>query len=363
MNLSEIIKDKIKGEGPISFRDFMDMALYYPELGYYNSSEIKIGKLGDYYTSPVLSSLFGQMIGQQMEEMWILLDKKPFTIVEYGAGTGVLCQDILKYLKGNPALYEQLNYCIIEKSEAMQREEKKLLNEKVSWYHSINEIPEINGCVLSNELLDNFPVHRVIMKDELMEIFVDYKNEFVEVLKPANEDLKNYLLVQNVVLPEDYSTEINTQAIDWLKEIALNLKSGFVLTIDYGYPAGEFYSSKRSAGTLVCYKGHEVNNSLYSDIGSQDITAHVNFSALNDWGKKYGLEYTGFTTQAHFLRSWGLGNYLRKLEMEKVEGNEKIIFQINKLLVEMGNKFKVLIQQKGVKSKMLTGTQFAQALE
>lgn len=362
MNLSEIVKDKIKTEGPISFRDFMEIALYYPKLGYYNSAEIKIGKQGDYYTSPVLSSLFGEMIGKQMEEMWVLLDKKPFTIIEFGAGTGTLCHDILNHLKSNPALYEQLNYNIIEKGETMRTEEKKLLKEKVSWYHSINEIPEINGCILSNELLDNFPVHKVIMKDELMEIFVDFTTGFVEVLKPANEDLKNYLLSQKIVLPKEYSTEINLQAIEWMKEIALNLKSGFVLTIDYGYPSGEFYSSKRSAGTLVCYKAHEVNNSPYSDIGDQDITAHVNFSALNDWGRKYGLECTGFTTQAHFLRSWGLGNYLRKLEMEKGEANEKIIFQINKLLVDMGNKFKVLIQQKGVKSKMLTGTQFAQPL-
>lgn len=363
MSLSEIIKDKIETAGPISFRDFMEMALYYPDLGYYNSSQKKIGKHGDYYTSPVLSSLFGEIIGKQMEEMWILLDKKPFTIVEYGAGTGVLCHDIINYLKSNPALYYQLNYCIIEKSEAMRHEEKKLLNEKVSWYNSINEIPEINGCILSNELLDNFPVHKVIMKDELMEVFVDYKNEFVEVLKPANEDLKNYLLAQNVVLPKDYATEINLQAIDWIKEIALNLKLGFVLTIDYGFPASEFYSSKRNSGTLICYKGHEVNNSFYSDIGSQDITAHVNFSAINDFGKKYGLECTGFTTQALFLRSWGLGNYLRKLEMENKEDDKKdFIFQINKLLMDMGNKFKVLIQQKGVKSKMLTGMQFAQQL-
>ncbi|HUZ61865.1 MAG TPA: SAM-dependent methyltransferase [Hanamia sp.] len=360
MKLSEIIRSKIKKEGPISFCDFMEMALYYPYLGYYNSPQKRIGMKGDYYTSTVLSSLFGQMIGKQMEEMWILLDKKPFTIVEYGAGTGALCLDILDYLKNNPPLYDQLNYYIIEKSGAMQQQEKKLLNEKVSWIDSITEISELTGCILSNELLDNFPVHRVIVKDELMEVFVDYKDEFVEVLKPAKEELKNYLLEQKITLPKEYSTEINMKAIGWIKEISLSLKSGFVLTIDYGFPGIEFYSSKRSSGTLVCYKGHEVNNSPYSDIGEQDITAHVNFSSLNDWGKKFGLECTGFATQGNFLRSLGLMNYLRKLEMEKGEGNEKIIFQINKLLMDMGNKFKVLIQQKGVKSKMLTGMQFAQ---
>jgi SAM-dependent MidA family methyltransferase len=355
MELSQIVKDKILNEGPISFYDFMEMALYYPSSGYYNSDQNKIGSTGDYYTSPVLSSLFGKMIGKQLEEMWTLLDKKPFTIVEYGAGTGVLCFDILNYLKDNPALYNELNYCIIEKSSKMLELQKKLLHEKVSWYQSISDIPAINGCVLSNELLDNFSVHRVVMKEELMEVFVDFKNDFLEVLIPANEGLKNYLSEQNIVLPKDYFTEINLQAIEWIKEIALNLRSGFVLTIDYGFPAFEFYSSKRDSGTLVCYKGHEVNNSPYSDIGGQDITVHVNFSALNHWGKKYGLELTGFTTQENFLKPLGLMNYLRKLELEDPVNNRDDIFQIHKLLVSMGNKFKVLIQQKGVKSRMLTG--------
>ena len=360
MVLREIIIQKIKENGPISFRDFMDMALYYPSLGYYNSTQNKIGKQGDYYTSPVLSTLFGQMIGKQIEEMWFVLDKKPFTIIEYGAGTGVLCYDILNYLKSNTDLYDQLNYCIIEKSETMQKQQRSLLHEKVGWYDSINEISGINGCVLSNELLDNFPVHKVVMQDELMEVFVDYENDFVEVLKPANEILKNYLGEQNIVLPKDYATEINLQALEWINEIAVNVETGFVLTIDYGFPASELYNSKRNAGTLVCFKNHEVNYSPYSNIGQQDITVHVNFSALDHWGKKYGLKTTGFATQDHFLRSLGLMNYLRKLELENNDqNNREFIFQIHKLLMDMGNKFKVLIQQKGVKSNMLTGMQFS----
>lgn len=359
MSLSAIIIEKIKKEHSISFRDFMEMALYDPLLGYYNSMENRIGNQGDYYTSPVLSSLFGQMIGRQIEEMWCVLDKKPFTLIEYGAGTGALCYDILNYLKNNDALYAQLRYCIIEQSKAMRQKEKKILHEKVVWYNSINEIAEINGCILSNELLDNFPVHKVVMKDELMEVFIDYQNDFVEVLRPADENLKNYLLEQHIVLPKDYSTEINLQAIDWIKEIAANLKTGFVLTIDYGFPADELYNSKRGSGTLACFKNHEINYSPYSSIGCQDITAHVNFTALNHWGKKYGLSCTGFTTQANFLRSLGLINFLRTLELENADDNGQLIFQIRKLLMDMGNKFKVLIQQKGVETKTLTGAQFS----
>jgi SAM-dependent MidA family methyltransferase len=360
MELSDIVKEKIQEEGPMSFHDFMDMALYYPLLGYYSSDRNKIGKEGDFYTSPVLSSLFGEMIGKQIEEMWFLLDKKPFTIVEYGAGTGALAFDILHYLKNTTALYNQLDYCIIEKGEKMQRLQKNLLSEKVSWYHSINEIPKINGCVLSNELLDNFPVHKVIMKDELMEVFVDYKNGFEEILKPANEDLKNYFSEQDIILPKDYCTEINLDALSWIKEISENLQSGFVLTIDYGFSSADLYSDKRNAGTLLSYKDHEINNSPYQNIGAQDITAHVNFSALALWGEKFGVKCCGFTTQANFLRSLGLMNYLRKLEIEnKDPENKNFIFQINKLIVDMGSRFKVLVQQKGAKCRMLTGLQFA----
>lgn len=360
MELSEIIKNKIQKQGPISFYEFMEMALYYPSLGYYNSDRNKIGTEGDFYTSPVLSSLFGEMIGKQMEEMWFLLGKKPFTIVEYGAGTGALAYDILHYLKNNSALYNELNYCIIEKGEKMRRLQNHALKEKVSWYDSVKEIPAINGCVLSNELLDNFPVHKVVMKDELMEVFVDYKNDFEESLKPANEDLKNYFSELDVVLPKDYITEINLDAISWMKDISQNLQSGFVLTIDYGFSSADIYSDKRNAGTLLSYNRHEINDSPYQNIGGQDITAHVNFSALAHWGEKFGLKCCGYTSQSNFLRSLGLMNYLRKLEMENKDSqNKDFIFQINKLLVDMGNKFKVLVQQKGSKCQMITGMQFA----
>jgi SAM-dependent MidA family methyltransferase len=359
MLLKEILVEKIKQGGPMSFCDFMDMALYYPGLGYYNSEKNKIGKQGDYYTSPVLSSVFGEMLGRQMEEMWFLLGKKPFTIVEYGAGTGALCFDLLNYLKRNADLYEHLNYCIIEKSSTMQVLQKSFLKEKVSWHNSIDEIPNLNGCVISNELLDNFAVHKVVMREELMEVFVDYQDEFIEVPQPANDGLKNYFAEQQILLPKDYSTEVNLQALDWIQEIAANLQTGFVLTIDYGFPAFELYDAKRNTGTLVCFKNHEVNYAPYENIGMQDITVHVNFSAVKYWGEKAGLLTNGFTTQDHFLRSLGLMGYLRNLEMENKKADQKeFIFQINKL-VEMGNKFKVLIQQKGTKKSMLTGLQFS----
>src|SRR5476651_2551375 len=154
MDLSAIIKQRIGNEGPLSFRDFMEMALYYPELGYYTGPKDKIGRAGDFFTSSNLTHAFGAMIGKQLEEMWRLMGEGEFTIVEYGAGTGALCEDILNYLQGNPKMYDQLRYAIIEKSPAMRDLEKARLNEKVNWYHYIEDIAPVTGCVLSNELLD-----------------------------------------------------------------------------------------------------------------------------------------------------------------------------------------------------------------
>jgi SAM-dependent MidA family methyltransferase len=362
MKLSEIIIQKTQIEGPISFHDFMEMSLYYPELGYYTSTKDKIGENGDFYTSSNLTAAFGAMMGRQIEEMWNLLEQKPFTVVEYGAGTGSLCHDILDYLKNNRKLYDKLQYCIIEKSPMMREKEKTHLHEKVSWHESIQAIPEINGCILSNELLDNFSVHQVIMQEQLMEVFVDYKNGFVELLKPAEKKLTEYLSELNVILPKGFRTEINLEATHWIKEIAASLKKGFVITIDYGYPSSELYSDRKSCGTLMCYNKHRTNDHPYIDIGEQDITSHVNFSALCHWGFKNGLECCGFTDQAHFLLALGFKDYLKKdadRESNITHSAIKDAFLTHTLLTDMGSKFKVLIQQKGTPKKELLGLKFS----
>jgi SAM-dependent MidA family methyltransferase len=364
MPITEIIIQKIKEEGPISFHDFMEMALYYPEKGYYNSAQNKIGKSGDYYTGADLTPAFGAMIGRQLEEMWNILGRNHFTVVEYGAGTGVLCRDILNYIKNNKEFYDQLNYCIIEKSPSMRKKEKMYLREKVNWFETIHDIPDITGCILSNELLDNFSVHQVVMADELMEVFVDYKNGFVELLKPAKRALVDYLSELNVVLPNGFRTEINLEATEWIKEIAGHLRNGYIITIDYGYSSGELYSKRRNCGTLLCYNKHTINENAYVAIGEQDITSHVNFSALCHWGFKDGLMCCGLTNQAGFLLALGFKDFLWKTLSLEAEGDlitmvkkEALISHI--LLVDMGHKFKVLIQRKGIARKDLLGLKFS----
>jgi SAM-dependent MidA family methyltransferase len=363
VQLSEIIIQRIHDEGPVSFHDFMEMALYYPTLGYYTSDTNKIGRDGDYLTSSDYTSLFGEMIGKQIEEIWMQLESHPITVLECGAGTGSLCHDILHCLKNNSRLYDKLNYYIVEKSNVMREKEKALLNEKVTWYESIQDIPEITGCILSNELIDNFSVHRVIMEDELMEIFVNYDKGFVELLQPASAELKDYLEQLNIQLPKGFCTEINLETIDWIKDISDALKKGYLITIDYGYSASELYHQSRNKGTLVCYNKHNTNTNFYDQIGEQDITAHVNFSALNHWGQQCGLKYCGFTDQAGFLHSLGVVNYLRESEVKMKNNSDNAnanALGIYPLLMSMGSKFKILIQQKGVQQLPLSCLQFSQ---
>lgn len=359
MELSECIAEKIRRDGPVSFRDFMESCLYDSESGFYTSRCKTIGKDGDFYTSPTLTPVFGMVLGKQLEEMWELMGCLPFTIVEYGAGTGHLCRDITTYLENNEKMYAGLRYCIIEKSRHMLEQATKQLTGKTEQYNSISEIQEINGCVLSNELVDNFAVHRVVMEQELMEVFVDYKNGFVEQLCPAEPELKAYLSELDIKLPAGYATEINLEALKWISEVASALKSGFVLTIDYGHKSPGMYKTSRSQGTLLCYHKHSVNDSFYEHIGEQDITSHVNFSALSLWGAKNGLREIGFIDQGRFLTALGFREQLLKAlsgEPDTVLAAQKATSLSHTLLMDMGRKYKVLIQEKDVEcSKILSG--------
>ena len=365
MPVKEKIIQKISEEGPISFHDFMEMALYCPNEGYYTSPAEKIGKNGDYYTSPCLGSIFGEMIAKQLEEMWCLLNKQPFSIIEYGAGNAVLAHHILNYLQHNQQMYNELTYYIIEKSPQMRVKEAANLHDfkdKARWIDSIKDIANVNGCILSNELLDNFAVHQVIMQEELMEVFVDYNGAFTEQLKPAPASLKEYLQRLNTHLPAGHRTEINLEAEKWLNEIATVLASGFIITIDYGYSSAELYQKKQ--GTLLCYHKHTINDDPYINVGEQDITCHVNFSALLQQGEKQGLDCCGFTNQSNFLRSLGITEYLRRLE-EKNKQPAAIAeaASLFSLLTQLGQRIKVLVQKKGLDQVLLSGMKFPLRLQ
>jgi SAM-dependent MidA family methyltransferase len=200
------------------------------------------------------------------------------------------------------------------------------------------------------------------MEDELMEVFVDYKDGFVEVLKPAGKALKDYFKELQVHLPKGFRTEVNLEATEWIKEIAVAVKKGYVITIDYGYPSAELYRDYRRTGTLLCYNNHTINENPFVDVGEQDITTHVNFSAVIHWGLEYGLEYCGFTDQGNFLLCLGFKEELRRMIQEPgpdYMNFKKEIFLTQTLLLDMGRKFKVLIQGKNIPKQKLRGLQLS----
>ncbi|MCW3117472.1 MAG: hypothetical protein JWM28_1554, partial [Chitinophagaceae bacterium] len=298
MSAADLLKNKIRQDGPISFKEFMETALYDPCYGYYRAGRERTGKTGDFYTSPCFTPLFGEMIAKQIEEMWNILGKKEFSIIEFGGNNGRLCLDILERLKENHELYKGLQYYIIEKSIVAGNKNAGLYHGKVCWLQNSVGLKNINGCILSNELLDNFPVHIAVMEDQLQEVFVDYSDDkFTEIRRKDDGKLQAYLSTLKVHLPKGFRTEINLDVLSWLQEISGILDRGFVLTIDYGAGNHELYNNKRREGTLVCYYRHTINFNPYIHIGDQDITSHVNFSALYHWGLKNQLDYTGFTTQ------------------------------------------------------------------
>jgi SAM-dependent MidA family methyltransferase len=359
--LRQIIHNKIVNGGPISFHDFMEYALYYPGLGYYNTPLPKIGRPGDYCTCPSLSPTFGHLIARQLEEMWNILGRGAFTIIEYGAGTGCLCKSILSYLAENtPDMFAVLHYVIIEKSESMKAAQAELLPlDKVNWIDDIQYAGKISGCILSNEVVDNFAVHRVVMEQTLKEIYVTIQGDcFSEILIPAPQTIVRYFSEQNVALPAHYRTEVNLQALTWIGHVSDSLEKGFVLTIDYGYTAQDYYHERRNEGTLVCYSQHTRSAKPYEYVGTQDITTHVNFSALCHWGRKAGLEYAGFIDQCYFLRSLGIVEMLRAKEAEQGNGVQEVkrIYD----LIQMKNKFKVLLQKKGIGTTETTGMMFCE---
>jgi SAM-dependent MidA family methyltransferase len=346
------ITEKIKKEGPITFETFMEMALYEPGLGYYASERTEIGKAGDFYTSPHLHPVFGAMIGRQIEEMWEVM-KKPsdFTILEIGAGAGYLCKDILDYL--GKRFFCPSAYIIVEPNPFMKQRQERLLEgsiDKVKWISSLNNAGTLKGCVLSNELLDAFPVHIIEMEDELREIYVTVDDKtFVEIKRDlSTHAIADYLNEFSIELSEGYRTEINLRIKDWLNSVDTILSEGFIMTIDYGYPAWDYYSEDRNRGTLLCYHKHQLVEDPYQNIGEQDITAHVNFSSVKKWGKDLGLKTLGFCQQGAFLIALGIDEIMKEL----YENSPDYLFEIAKIkrLIlpgTMGETHKVIVQYKG----------------
>lgn len=359
----------------ITFAEYMNLVLYHTEYGYYSSGRVGIGSTGDFFTSSSLGEDFGQLLANQLYDMWQTMDYPvPFNIVEMGGGNGSTAYDILKYLPtAYPDFSQAIEYILVEESSELIREQQKALKSleeiKITWkdWQDISD-DRIVGCCFSNELVDAFPVHLVTIKNrQLQEVYVTKEQDklveaYGEISTSKLQDYFEFVGINflNEDYPEDYRTEINLAALDWLSTVSSKLRKGYILTIDYGYPATKYYHPQRYQGTLKCYYQHRHHHNPYVNLGYQDITAHVDFTALEKQGKLCGLEKIGFTQQGMFLMALGLGDRLQELSNGKY--NIQQIFQRRDALHQLINPtglggFGVLIQGKKLQAqeKLLTG--------
>ncbi len=363
----------------ITFAEYMALVLYHPEHGYYATKAVNIGRQGDFFTSPHLGADFGELLAEQFFQMWEILERPvPFTLLELGAGQGLLAADILEYLyRHYPDFFEVLDYVIVERSVAMRKEQQLRLHSLPLRWATLEEIPadSITGCCFSNELVDAMPVNQLVIEGgQLREIYVTIEDGtgFVEVTgSPCTPRIAEYFDLVNIELPSTaypagYRSEVNLAALDWLRMIADRIQRGYLLTIDYGYPARRYYTPARPQGTLKCYYCHRHHDNPYINIGRQDITAHVDFTALELWGEVCGLQKIGFTQQALFLMALGLGDRIAALStggsVMEAQGLESLLRRreaLHQLIYPLGlGGFGVLVQSKG-----LTKAETAQPLK
>lgn len=366
------IASEIAASGPIPFVRFMELALYHPQFGYYMRSaqpaQERIGWRGDFYTSSDVHPILGQALAAQAEQMYRLLGQPhPFTIVEMGPGKGLLAKHILTTCAHRyHSFFQHLRYVLIDRSPAMREVQRRNLAPwldraaLLTWADDLPTVPphSLTGLLLSNELVDSFPVHRVqVTAEGTEELWVDYRDgRFIECLKPLSSDaLAEHLDRLSPEWPEGYRTEINLRALDWMKEVAQHLDRGFVLTIDYGHTAQDLYRSDRKGGTFLCYSQQSVNEDPFIRVGDQDMTAHVDFSCLAATGEGQELRTTGFTNQMSFLMGLGVEQMIAELEQDSPAFNAAIhLLRPN----GMGTTFKVLIQHKGIVRPELDGLQY-----
>ena len=363
--LAALLAARIRRFGPITFAEYMRECLYHPVHGYYSKPEAR--RFGDYYTSVDVHPIFGRLLARQFAEMWGQLDRPgEFLLVEAAAGPGRLAGHILEFAQAHlPDFFDALNYVAVERSPSRCDQLAAHLSHfirKGKCRPSLEFPARIpTGCVFSNELLDALPVHRVLQqRGGLKEIFVTCDGKvFSEIPHPLSTSaIADYFAAQQIAIEEGQLAEAGLEACDWITEIARRLDRGFVLTIDYGHEAADLFDAHHQSGTILSYSKHQASNNLYAAPGEQDLTAHVNFTALRQWGARQGLETLGLLTQTAFLLALGKGNDFADLYDDGMDESARLRarLQLKTLIYPegLGERFQVLLQQKNAPEARLT---------
>lgn len=354
------IRNRIDDLGKITFAEFMQTALFHKSGGYYTKPSV-FGDQGDFYTSPGAHPAFGALTANLLHRMWRAIgNPAPFHVIELGAGAGILSRDIVDHASRiDKSFSDSVRYISVD---------RYLANESANSTNSIQNVMSdtvpfrnVEGCIISNELVDSFPVHRFQISDGFInEIYValDARGNFVETLdEPSNTEIANRLHGFKENLPDGYRGEVNLGLTPWMKQVSSALHRGFVVTIDYGYPSEVMYAPERVYGTFDTYYRHTRGASPFQRIGRQDMTAHVDFTALANSGTEHGLEIVGLVSQSGFLKANGFDDMLTK--MRSLNLSESVI-RANVMgmldLVKPGGlgDFGVLIQQKNTEIRSLT---------
>ncbi|MDP3911532.1 MAG: SAM-dependent methyltransferase [Gemmatimonadales bacterium] len=360
--LKDIIVGRITEEGHISFRDFMDLALYHPVHGYYAACD----PTRDYQSSPEAHAVFGAVLGRQVADFWRLMGRPArFDVFEAGAGNGRLAGDILAWLRAQePDLYDAASYVVqdvaYESATARERVERVgLSSDRVAIRQEMPGAGEVEGCILSNELLDALPFHRVRTEGgRPVEVHTGYADgHFVDVLAEPLREVVAYFDALGLAPGEGCEAEVNLAAADWMARAAAALRRGYLLTLDYGYAASELYAPWRRRGTLLTFFRHTPGEDPYVRVGRQDITASVDFTTVARAGESAGLRTLGLATQSAFLQALGIGEALAARPSR--EGLESY-YALRRSIVELTDaaglgRIKVLIQGRDVSEELPLG--------
>ena len=348
-NAAEIeIRQRISQRGAVTFAEFMELAFYHPE-GYY-SQDSRIGARGDYFTSPVLHPVFGALVAIQLQVMWDTLGKpSPFWIIEPGARDGQLAADILSFTQAHMEDFARAIRCVAIDRSPLADTSSRIPRVRASGI----PMQGLVGCILSNELFDAFPAHRFRVADgkvEEMYVYIGTEGDFQEEFRPPSTSrIAERLESLPRQLPDGFRGEMSLSLDEWMNEAAAALDRGYILTIDYGYEADELYSDIRSRGTFQTYYKHVDGSSPFQRVGRQDMTAHVDFSALIAEGLSAGLRPVFLTTQTEFLKSLGFDAMTESLREQDIERSvwTANLRAMSELVEPDGlGKFKVLVQEK-----------------
>jgi SAM-dependent MidA family methyltransferase len=363
--LTEIIKAEIRARGVMPFARFMELALYCPDYGFYEKENDSVGRGGSFYTSVSVGPLLGQLLASQFAAWLTPQTGERVQIVEAGAHDGRLASDILGWLRCcRPALFERLEYVISEPSprrRAWQTERLRDFAAKVRWIGGDLAGHEISGVIFSNELLDALPVHRLGW-DAAARAWFEWgvtvsDSGFAWAKMRQNPGAVRELSARCrlaalppellEVLPDGFTTERCPEAEKWWEHAARALRPGRLMTLDYGLSALDFFAPQRKDGTLRAYLKHNVSEHVLANAGGQDITAHVDFSALQAAGESTGLRTEVFTSQAEWLTKVAANFWQEAAAAGEWSGRQVRELQTLIHPEHLGRAFKVLVQARG----------------